>query len=83
MTTTSVTTVLTYHYNYYNHYHHSTTTTHHNITHLDVDNGAELAEVLIELGDVVELWRDLANLQLGVNVVEPLWKASFNLAEEG
>lgn len=39
--------------------------------------------MLVELGDVVELSRDLANLQLGVDVVEPLGKASLGLAGEG
>ena len=40
--------------------------------YLDVDDGPELAEVLVELGDVVQLPGDLANLQLGVDVVVPL-----------
>lgn len=50
--------------------------------HLDVDDGAELAEVLVELSDVVKLSRDFANLQLGVDVVEPLGEASLGLAGE-
>lgn len=50
--------------------------------YLDVDDGAELAEVLVELGDVVELARDLAHLQLSVHVVIPLGKAALVLVVE-
>lgn len=38
--------------------------------------------MLVELGDVVKLSRDLANLQLGVDVVKPLGEASLGLAGE-
>lgn len=47
--------------------------------YLDVDDGSKLAEVLVELGDVVELTRDLAHLQLSVHVVIPLGKAALDL----
>lgn len=40
--------------------------------YLNIDDGSELAEVFVEFSDVVELPRDLAHLQLGVNVVVPL-----------
>lgn len=50
--------------------------------YLYVDDGSELAEVLIELGDVVELSGDLANLQLGVHVVIPLGKNALMLVVE-
>lgn len=51
-------------------------------SHLDVHDGAKLAEVLVELGDVVELSRNLTNLQLGVDVVIPLWEAALMLVVE-
>lgn len=47
--------------------------------HLDVDDGSKLAEVLVELGDVVELTWDLAHLQLSVHVMIPLGKAALDL----
>lgn len=50
--------------------------------HLDVDDGSELAEVLVELGDVVELTWDLAHLQFGVHIVIPLGKTGLNLVVE-
>lgn len=50
--------------------------------YLDVDNGSELAEVFVELGDVVEIPRDLPHLQLGVHVVITLGKAALILVVE-
>ena len=50
--------------------------------YLDVDDGPELAEVLVELGDVVELSGDLADLQLGVDVVVPLGERGLVLVVE-
>lgn len=47
--------------------------------YLDVDDGSKLAEVLVELGDVVELTWDLAHLQLSVHIVIPLGKAALDL----
>ena len=47
--------------------------------YLYIDNGSKLAEVLIELGDIVEVPRDLANLQLCVHVVIPLRKTALML----
>lgn len=38
--------------------------------------------MLVELGDVVELSRDLADLQLGVDIVEPLRETALGLAGE-
>lgn len=38
----------------------------HKGTDLQVDNGAKLAEMLIEFADIVELWRNLPNKELGV-----------------
>lgn len=50
--------------------------------YLDVDDGSKLAEVLVELGDVVELTWDLAHLQLSVHIVIPLGKAALDLVIE-
>lgn len=50
--------------------------------YLDIDNGSKLAEVLIELGDVVELTWDLAHLKLGVHIVIPLGKTALMLVVE-
>ena len=50
--------------------------------YLDIDDGSKLAEVLIELGDVVELTWDLAHLELGVHIVIPLGKTALMLVVE-
>lgn len=50
--------------------------------YLDVDDGSKLAEVLVELGDVVKLTWDLAHLQLSVHIVIPLGKAALDLVIE-
>lgn len=47
--------------------------------YLDIDDGSKLAEVLVELGDVVELTWDLAHLQLGVHIVISLGKTALKL----
>ena len=47
--------------------------------YLYIDDGSKLAEVLVELGDIVEVSRDLSNLQLCVHVVIPLRKAVLML----
>ena len=51
-------------------------------TYLDVDNGAEPAEVLVEFGDVVQVPGNLSHLQLGVHVVVLLGEAGLMLAVE-
>lgn len=48
-------------------------------SHLDIDDGSKLAEVFVELCDVVQLTWDLAHLQLGVHIVIPLGKTAFML----
>lgn len=50
--------------------------------YLDIDDGSELAEVFVELGDVVEIPRDLPHLQLGVHVMISFGKASLILVVE-
>lgn len=47
--------------------------------YLDVDDGSKLAEVLVELGDTVELTWDLAHLQFGVHIVIPLGETGLEL----
>lgn len=49
--------------------------------YLDIDDGSELAEVFVELGDVVEIPWDLPHLQLGVHVIS-FRKASLILVVE-
>ena len=50
--------------------------------YLDVDDGAEPAEVLVEFGDVVQVSGNLSHLQLGVHVVVLLREAGLMLAVE-
>lgn len=50
--------------------------------YLDVHDGSVLAEVLVELSDVVEVPRDLAHFQFGVHVVITLGKAALVLVVE-
>lgn len=50
--------------------------------YLDVNDGSVLAEVLVELSDVVEVPRDLAHFQFGVDVVVTLGKAALVLVVE-
>ena len=47
--------------------------------YLDIDDGSELAEVLVELGDIVELTWDLTHLQLGVHIVILLGETTLNM----
>lgn len=51
-------------------------------SYLDVNDGSELAKVLVELSDVVEIPRDLAHFQFGVHVVITLGKAALILVVE-
>lgn len=53
----------------------------HKIFYLDIDDGSKLAEVLIKLGNVVEVTWDLAHLQLGVYIVIPLGKTCLVVIE--
>lgn len=50
--------------------------------YLNIDNSPELAEVLIELGDIIQLARDLAHFQLGVDILNPLRKIALMLVVE-
>lgn len=50
--------------------------------YLYIDDGSKLAEVLVEFGDVVELTRDPAHLQLCVHVKSPLGKSTLMLVVE-
>lgn len=49
------------------------------LIYLDIDNGSKLAEVLVELGDVVEVTWDLAHFQLCVHIVIPLGESVLML----
>lgn len=50
--------------------------------YLDVNDGSELAEVFVELRDVVEIPGDLPHLQFGVHVMVALGKAALILVVE-
>lgn len=50
--------------------------------YLYIDDGSKLAEVLVEFGDVVELARDPAHLQLCVHIKSPLGKSTLMLVVE-
>lgn len=54
----------------------------HDAFYLDIDDGSKLAEVLIELGDVIELTWDLAYFKLGVHIVIPFGKTALMLVVE-